>query len=136
MVNPLTATPAETPDWVYAWLYSLAMHILPTLFICLCILMLCMRIPRAPYFTWFCVFGTLGAFCLGVLMANSPISAGCLMFSLIAMPVVLICNFFVLRKRDERTVFHRAATWASLGWVLFSGLVVVSAFLTFWLHPA
>ncbi len=56
---------------------------------------------------------------------NGPILALLFLFSGIFMPIVLLCNFWVLHKRSERTIFHRAAAWTALGCaVMFGGITI------------
>jgi hypothetical protein len=110
--NPLNMAPNETPQYVLLVSRWLALYILPRPVLGLCIFMRLAKVPRPPYFAYFCVFASIGTLCFGRASANSPLSvvAG---LSTFVWPIPLFINFFHLQRSWEHSFFHRGAKWAS-----------------------
>ena len=114
MVNPFHASPNQTPQEAYAVAEALAFWVLPGLFLITCLWMWISRVVRPPLFPFFCAYGALGAAALGVLTANSPISAMGFLIAIVISPILLVRNWFMLRGPARISACHRIAQWASL----------------------
>lgn len=123
MTNPFSSAPDETPSSVITVSLALAFYILPTLFICVCVLMRFSGVSRPPYFAYFCAFGSLGAVSISIATANSPLSALGFFIAFLISPFLLVRNYFVLlRSPEDRSIYHQAARWTSL----FSSAIIIT----------
>ena len=114
MINPLNTAPDNTPIYVYEIISALAFRILPGLFLLVCMMMWLSRTTRPPYFAAFCIFGSLGSFCLAIYFANGPISLLGFLIAFIISPILLIRNWITLRISARRSTCHRIIQWASV----------------------
>ena len=128
MTNPLNTAPVDTPAIVYDVTGALAFRILPIAFLVVCIVMLFSRTKSPPYFSVFCIFGSMGALCLAVYFANSPISILGFLIAFIISPLLLVSNWIQLRARAKNSVCHRIVQWAS------AIPLMILAFFVLW-HP-
>jgi hypothetical protein len=113
-VNPFHASPNDTPQVVYTITEALALWVLPALFLITCLWMLFSQVVRPPLFSFFCAYGALGAASLGVLTANSLTSIVGFFIAVIISPILLVHNWFALRRSASNSTCHRIAQWASL----------------------
>lgn len=96
-------------------------------FLLLCHRMSQAQVPSAPYFSWFVLFGTFGAWLLVVLTAlfwkwSGMASIGVFGLLLVA-PFTTAAVAFSLRTRRGLSQFHRGAFYASVG---YSGLMLIT----------
>ena len=129
MTNPLHSAPLETPAIVYEVTSALALWILPSAFLLICLIMALSRTEKPPYFPVFCIFVSMGAFCMTIYFANGPISILGFLIAFIVSPFLLIRNWFKLRTPAGNSVCHRIVRWASLI------PLVILVFFAVW-HPA
>ncbi|MGC3989409.1 MAG: hypothetical protein QM796_06975 [Chthoniobacteraceae bacterium] len=95
------------------------------MFVSISIAMLLARIPRPPYFAYFCAFGALGSMSLCLATGNSPFSALAFYIAFPICPLLMLRNLFVLRSRPEGSVFHTGARWASFLSLAVIGLLLL-----------
>ena len=114
MTNPLHSAPADTPAIVYEITSALAFRVFPCVFLLVCLVMALSSTKKPPYFSIFCIFGSMGAFCLTIYFANSPISILGFLITFIASPILLVTNWFNLRAPSIDSVCHRVTQWVSV----------------------
>lgn len=118
MINPLDTSPNETPGYVYDVVSALAFQILPLSFLSVCLAMWFSRTAKPPYLAVFCIFGSMGAFCVSIYTAHSPVSILGSLIAFVASPILLIRIWFALRGPSRQSVIHRIVRWASLAPIL------------------
>lgn len=114
MTNPLHSAPVDTPAIVYEVTSAFAFWILPSAFLLICLAMALSRTERPPYFPAFCIFGSMGAFCMAILFANGPISIFGSLIAFIVSPILIVRNWFKLSTPAGNSIYHRMARWASV----------------------
>ena len=129
MTNPIHSAPLDTPPIVYEVTSALAFWILPSAFLVICLTMALSRTDKPPYFPVFCIFGSMGAFCMAICFANGPISILGFLIAFIVSPFLLVRNWFKLRTPAGNSIYHRMVQWASLI------PLVILVFFAVW-HPA
>jgi hypothetical protein len=129
MTNPLHLAPVDTPAIVYEVTSALALWILPSAFLLICLTMALSRTEKSPYFPVFCIFGSMGAFCLTIYFSNGPISVLGFLIAFVVSPILLVHNWFRLRTTARNSICHRMVQWASLT------PLVILIFFVVW-HPA
>lgn len=132
MISPLSLSPNNTPEVVYEVSLALAYYVFPALFLLVGAIMEFARIPRPPYFAYFCAFGALGSMSLCVASVNNPGSVIAFLIAVIVCPVLMVRNLVVLRSRPERTVFHIGAQWTSIFSMTVIAFLILGAIYDSW----
>jgi len=114
MINPLHLAPVDTPTIVYEITSALAFRILPCAFLLIYLVIALCSTKSPPYFAVFCIFGSMGAFCLAIYFANSPISVLGFLIAFVVSPIFLVRNWFKLRVAARDSICHRVVQWASV----------------------
>jgi hypothetical protein len=125
MVSPLNLAPIDTPASVYEVSTVLALYVFPALFLLVSLFMLLARVPRPPYFSYFCAFGALGSMSLCLATGNNPLSAIAFLIAFPLCPLLMVRNLSVLRSHPEQSIFHAGARWASLFSLTIIGLLIL-----------
>ena len=114
MVNPLHSPPIDTPAIIYEITSALAFYLLPCAFLLICLIINLNSIKKPPYFSVFCIFGSMGALCLTIYFSNGPISILGFLITFIISPFFLVWNWFKLRIAARESIAHRLVQWVSI----------------------
>jgi hypothetical protein len=89
-------------------LLLIGLAVVPVCYLLLCIVMKCASVPQPPYACFFCIFGTVGSYCVITGLSPSPFTFLVFPWAVGAPPALLFTGIDVAR-RPRLTRYHYAA---------------------------
>ncbi|MBT8449784.1 MAG: hypothetical protein KJO69_08845, partial [Gammaproteobacteria bacterium] len=86
-------------------------------------------INNPPRLCIFCIFGTLGGWCLALALSPSGLAAMCLIFLITVSPIAVMISSAITWGERQQSIYHKSSALIGFSYLILLSLGVTSSIL-------